>query len=736
MRNGKTLIDYPGLLKEWDYGKNVGIDPRLVHIGSNKKYFWKCDKCHQVYAASSYKKAIRGYGCPVCSNHLVVKGVNDFESCYPNFMLDWNYDKNINIDASKLSKRSNTIVAWKCHKCGHEWSGTLRGASEKKINCPRCSKKEMSLRRHNFELEKNGCLTDEELLKDWDYSKNNVLPSDVAPKSNKYIFWKCHKCGYEWKSKLNNRAYGRGCPCCGNKVVVSAINDLGTTDPELAKEWHPTKNGDLTPSSVTRGMGKKVWWICPLGHEYEATILSRSSKNGTGCPICNSGRQTSFREQAIYYYVKKMYPDAISRYKPKNFERFELDIYIPSINTAIEYDGVAWHKDNKFDRERRKYQLCKNSKITLIRIKEKMPEELGLELADEIISSDDFETESGFTLVIHKVLERIDFKEAYSLNPLDVNLSRDRFEIKKYATEIKHSFADVFPTLALEWHPTKNGTLKPTMFKPKSNFKAWWKCSECGEEYESTLTNRANGCGCPKCSIKYSHITQRNNLIKKKGSISNERLIEEWNYEKNGDLKPTQFTNYSETKVWWKCSKCGYEWAAKIKDRSKGTGCPKCAGFKLFVGFNDFATVHPDLLCEWDYSKNTGIDPYNIHRGSNKSVWWKCSKCGYEYKAPIARRDKGSGCRKCADKANAIRMHKKALSSGNTLGDLRPDLIQEFSNENNFTIFDIAPSSHTKIKWVCSKCGYKWEAPAYSRYSGTGCPVCAKIKSRTSNKKY
>ena len=80
---------------------------------------------------------------------------------------------------------------------------------------------------------------------------------------------------------------------------------------ELAKEWHPTANGTLTPQQVTIGSGKKVWWLCPRGHSYKASVMHRG--HGTNCPDCNSGRQTSFAEQAVFYYIKQVYPDAISR---------------------------------------------------------------------------------------------------------------------------------------------------------------------------------------------------------------------------------------------------------------------------------------------------------------------------------------------------------------------------------------------------------------------------------------
>ncbi len=61
--------------------------------------------------------------------------------------------------------------------------------------------------------------------------------------------------------------------------------NLHSVNPGLAKEWHPTRNGDLNPRNVTPGSGKKVWWICAVGHEWEATIYSRN--RGSGCAACN-----------------------------------------------------------------------------------------------------------------------------------------------------------------------------------------------------------------------------------------------------------------------------------------------------------------------------------------------------------------------------------------------------------------------------------------------------------------
>ena len=724
------------LIQRWDYEKNAerGLDPSVLTCGSNKNAWWICEKGHSFQRKIS-AQFFKGIGCPICSNHLVVKGINDFLSSCPEQMADWDFEKNAGIDPSSLSVGNNTRVNWKCHICGYEWRGMIHEAAEKAINCPKCSRKERGEKRHLLSLCQNGCLSDEKLLKDWDYEKNSFLPSEVTNYSAQYVFWKCHVCGYEWKAKVSNRTHGRGCPCCGRKVVVPGVTDLATTHPDIAKEWHPTKNGDLKPTDVLYGSRKMIWWLCPVGHEYQANLLDRAKKtgwNGTNCPICNSRKQTSFREQAIYYYVKKLYPETLSRFKPEGFGKFELDIYIPEIRFAIEYDGAAWHKNSGFEREERKFQLCQKNNIKLIRIKEQMPNELEPFLANEILSFDDFESEEGFTQVIHGVLQRIDFRGFYRMHPIDVDLHRDRFEIMRYATEIKHSFAEANPEKAKQWHPTKNGTLKPTMFKPKSNFLAWWLCSDCGAEYEDKI----NGGGCPFCKDKYLSSRHRMNAVKKNGAISNPLLLKEWDYEKNGEISPELFPRASDRKVWWKCSKCGHEWQSKISNREHGRGCPKCAGYRLFPGYNDLATVHPELLEEWDYSKNVGIDPHFTHVGSQKPVWWKCKKCGYEYQAPVSRRSKtGSGCRKCADKANPDLIRAAMVRRHGSLGDVCPELLAEYSLENTTSAFEIASSSHIKVKWICSVCGHKWEAAPYSRKNGRGCPVCGRKKSALSRRK-
>ena len=79
---------------------------------------------------------------------------------------------------------------------------------------------------------------------------------------------------------------GDGCPYCANRKVLPGFNDLATLDPAVAKEWHPTLNGALTPEMVTVGSHRKVWWQCTCGHVWKAAIYPRTGKQRCGCPVC------------------------------------------------------------------------------------------------------------------------------------------------------------------------------------------------------------------------------------------------------------------------------------------------------------------------------------------------------------------------------------------------------------------------------------------------------------------
>lgn len=127
------------------------------------------------------------------------------------------------------------------------------------------------------------------LLDEWEVAKNLPLtPETVSSKSAKKVWWK-GECGHEWQAVVHSRTNGTGCPICNGKQILVGFNDLATTFPDIAATWHPTKNAPLTPQKVTRGYTRqKIWWQCAKGHEWQATIESRTRQN-LGCPYC-SGR--------------------------------------------------------------------------------------------------------------------------------------------------------------------------------------------------------------------------------------------------------------------------------------------------------------------------------------------------------------------------------------------------------------------------------------------------------------
>lgn len=75
---------------------------------------------------------------------------------------------------------------------------------------------------------------------------------------------------------------------CAGQKVLPGFNDLATTNPVLAAQWHPTRNAPLTARDVFRSTAKRFWWVDALGHEWEASANERS--NGNSCPYCSGQR--------------------------------------------------------------------------------------------------------------------------------------------------------------------------------------------------------------------------------------------------------------------------------------------------------------------------------------------------------------------------------------------------------------------------------------------------------------
>jgi hypothetical protein len=159
-----------------------------------------------------------------------------------------------------------------------------------------------------------------------------------------------------------------------------------------------------------------------------------------------------------------------------------------------------------------------------------------------------------------------------------------------------------------------------------------------------------SGCGCSVCSGRV--VSDKNRLSTLYSSIA-----KEWHPALNGDKKPQDFSHGSHIRVWWKCSKCGYEWKTDIKHRKEGRGCPACS-LQVVTDRNRLSITNPELITEWHPTKNGSLSVYDVSHGSTKKVWWKCSECGREWKAVIYSRSIGNGCSRCTKSRGEKRISK------------------------------------------------------------------------------
>ena len=274
--------------------------------------------------------------------------------------------------------------------------------------------------------------THPEVTKQWHPTKNGDLtPYDVAAGTSKKIWWKCDKGDdHEWLSTGNNRIQGKKCPVCVNKKIVLS-NCLATTHPEVSKEWHPTKNGDLTPYDVAAGTSKKIWWKCDKGDDHEWVQSQRVMKGEIRkCPFC-FGYKTDLSKSLL-----KTRPDLLKEWHPS--KNIEVD---PSKISEFSHNYVWW----------------------------KCPK------------GDD-----------HVWQAYVSNRSRGNGCPFCMN--------KK--TSLTNSVDRTHPYLIKEFHNKKNKKIILSDYVAGSTKKIWWKCPK-GDDHvwKTSIRKRAKGNSCPYCTL-------------------------------------------------------------------------------------------------------------------------------------------------------------------------------------------------------------------------------------------
>ncbi|WHX25121.1 zinc-ribbon domain-containing protein [Virgibacillus halodenitrificans] len=347
------------LLAMWDFKKNK-ISPDQVLAGSNKKFFWICDKGHSFDAPPKQMARKRTTnGCPYCRG-LRVNKKNSLATLYPTLVDEWIECVNdISITPNDVTPGcSSKKVQWRC-KRGHMWVTTPKHRALAKTGCPKCKQERkiskqsyilffylkkyfkdvkmevplensrMSLDIYipclNLIIEYDGEIYHKNINRDLNKDKELLKqrPKDIIirirePECPEYnspnpnvIFYKLdthlqkdfqrvvEMIFYKYLDIKASIDFERD-----NIKILELIdhseykNSLASIKPELIKEWDYKLNGKVKPEFFRVSSHEKVHWICYKGHSWVATIASRTN-GGNNCPFCSNRRLNSENNLAL-----------------------------------------------------------------------------------------------------------------------------------------------------------------------------------------------------------------------------------------------------------------------------------------------------------------------------------------------------------------------------------------------------------------------------------------------------
>ena len=628
----------------------------------------------------------------------------------PDLALQWHRVKNGELTPSDIASGTHKIVWWVA-PCGHEWEMAVKLRTRKASSgCPYCAGKRV--------LPQDSLAAQRPLLaREWHTQKNGELaPDAVTVGSNRRVWWICKECGHEWAAPIVRRTQsGKGCPGCAGQVVTPG-RSFADLFPELADEWHTDKNGELTAHDVTAHSGRRVWWRCGnCGRQWQAAVNDRAA--GKGCSTCRPPGWSQV-EIRLGAELATLLPVGDLERAPQVVRKetgWEPDIVLLAERIAIDVDGRFWHGDNHHktrnsaDRDTRKIQALRDSGWRLVRIREAPLVALG---PDDVLVPDLRNTKAVVIAVTEHLMERFGLQA----DGLDAYRAGDSLGAEEVAEHLIAAYqreavagrtlSELFPPIAAEWHPDKNGAALPTAIFASSGRVMWWQC-EHGHDWQARVQTRTGGSGCPYCSGNKAG--QGNTL-----ADLHPLLAKQWDQEHNGELTPEQVTPGTTRTVWWCCA-AQHRWQASIATRVTSRGCPYCSGYRASAG-NNLAQADPDLAAQWHSTRNLHLTAEQVTPGSSRKVWWECA-VGHEWSSTVANRKAGRGCPFCSG---------RKAGQGNTLDKVDPVLAQQWHPSLNgaLTPNQVTAHSNRQVWWQCARAHY-WQASINNRTNGNSCPYCA-----------
>ena len=491
-----------------------------------------------------------------------------FSERFPNVAKEWHPSKNKPLAPNSVTPFSQKIVWWRCKK-GHEWEADIASRSQGWKTCEICKTKEKVSKLKNYNLETEF----PNIAKEWHPSKNgSAKPSDFSPKNQTFVWWQC-KNGHEWNQKISRRtSKNQQCKSC--KSIVYSY-------PEIAKEWHPIKNGNKNVLNYSHGSEEKVWWIDDEGYEWESSCYQRvSSKNKS---LLNPSRANKDFHSLVRVnknnQLSKHFPKLVKEWNPKN-ERGPETYTIKSgqsvwwlCENGHEWEAPIHHRTggtncpycSKSSTSRPELRILSELR-TIFNFEIRLREKIFKKEIDVFIPKYRFGIEYD-GIYYHKNKYKKDKEKSEFLNQKDIFLIRIRVKgLKKISTKDiivndgdlnKEDLNSIL--LSLNSVLNKDEKMKTDNYIQKDDF--------VGDKLFNLYLSYF-----PKPLPEESLLGRFPNIAK------------EWNYKRNSPLVPEGFRPFSHQKVWWICPN-GREYEYAISNRTNlGRGCRYCKNKKIRIG--------------------------------------------------------------------------------------------------------------------------------------------------------
>jgi hypothetical protein len=285
-------VTFPRLAAQWHPTMNFGLMPDDVLPGSRRAVWWQCTKeeTHVWLERIRWRVGAHRLACPICLGKLATP-TTALPALFPEVAAEWHPLKNASLRPDHIAWDSHQMVWWQCARDpSHEWRAMVSSRTRLQVEgCPVCTSKLVAPAKSLAALFPS-------VAAEWHPTANGDLtPRDVIPTSHREVWWKCQKnAAHVWQASIADRCYRTGCPACANRVVTPATA-LSTVFPEIAAEWHPTKNGALHPDRVAAASKRRVHWQCRVHakHVWLASVEDRT-RAGRGCPYCQRNRQAEW----------------------------------------------------------------------------------------------------------------------------------------------------------------------------------------------------------------------------------------------------------------------------------------------------------------------------------------------------------------------------------------------------------------------------------------------------------